>query len=138
MIASFAMVTRKEPASLGSEAGSGWRSARRVPDDDFLQRVVAGGWSDIAVNGAELRRRQRDRDILRTGVLGEAVPAGAQLNAVLAADDPVVRLVFLSLTGVLDQRDLGGAVEGGKRALQAAVLLTGEICTGGHVVCSFG
>src|SRR3546814_245044 len=123
MIASFAMVTRKEPASLGSEAGSGRRSARRVPDDDFLQRVVAGGWSDIAVNGAELRSRQRDRDIFRTGVLGEAVPAGAQLKAVLAADDPVVRLVFLGLTGVLDQRDLGGDVEGSERAFQAAVLL---------------
>src|SRR3546814_16379031 len=122
MIASFAMVTRKEPASLGSEAGSGRRSARRVPDDDFLQRVVAGGWSDIAVNGAELRSRQRDRNIFRTGVLGEAVPAGAQLKAVLAADDPVVRLVFLGLTGVLDQRDLGGDVEGGKHAFQAAVL----------------
>src|SRR3546814_19214999 len=82
--------------------------------------------SDL-VNGAELRSRQRDRDIFRTGVLGEAVPAGAQLKAVLAADDPVVRLVFLSLTGVLDQRDLGGDVEGGKRAFQAAVLLLGEV-----------
>src|SRR3546814_2983896 len=138
MIASFAMVTRKEPASLGSEAGSGRRSARRVPDDDFLQRVVAGGWSDIAVNGAELRSRQRDRDIFRTGVLGEEVPAGAQLKAVLAADDPVVRLVFLGLTGVLDQRDLCGDVEGGKRGFQASVLPLGEVCDGGHGVCSFG
>src|SRR3546814_14528520 len=138
MIASFAMVTRKEPASLGSEAGSGRRSARRVPDDDFLQRVVAGGWSDIAVNGAELRSRQRDRDIFRTGVLGEAVPAGAQLKAVLAAADPAVRLVFLGLPGVLAQRDLGGVGEGGKRAFQDAVLLVGEVSGCGESVCALG
>src|SRR3546814_17799444 len=100
MIASFAMVTRKEPASLGSEAGSGRRSARRVPDDAFLQWVVAGGWSDIAVNGAELRSRQRDRAILPTVFLGEPVPAGAQLKAVLAAVYPVVCLVFLFFIGV--------------------------------------
>src|SRR3546814_17293692 len=94
MIASFAMVTRKEPASLGSEAGSGRRSARRVPDDDFLQRVVAGGWSDIAVNGAELRSRQRDRAIFRTGVLGEAVPAGADRTSVGSGKGVSVRVDF--------------------------------------------
>src|SRR3546814_11515814 len=121
MIASLATGKRKEPASQGTEAGSGWCSGRRVPDDDLLQRVVAGGRSDIAVDGAELGSRQRDRDVFRAGVLGEAVPAGAQLEAVLAADDPVVRLVFLGLAGVLDQRDLGGDVEGGERDRKSVV-----------------
>src|SRR3546814_1041010 len=110
------------------------KTAYEVRISDWSSDVCS---SDL-VNGAELRSRQRDRDIFRAGVLGEAVPAGAQLKAVLAADDPVVRLVFLGLTGVLDQRDLGGDVEGGKRAFQAAVLLLGEVCDGGHDVCSFG
>src|SRR3546814_16525109 len=99
MIASFAMVTRKEPASLGSEAGSGRRSARRVPDDDFLQRVVAGGWSAIAVNGAELRSRQRDRDIFRTGFLGEAVVASGSSKAELQAVGTVVCPSFSRFLG---------------------------------------
>jgi hypothetical protein len=86
-----------------------WRvSVRRVPDDDLLGLVITGCWGDVAVDGTESGRGQRDGDVLLPGVLRDPAPAAAQFEAVLAADDAVIGLVVLRLAGVLHERDLGG------------------------------
>ena len=54
---------------------------RRVPDDDLLGLVVARSVGDVAVDGAELRRTQRDRDIFSARALANPVPARTQLDA---------------------------------------------------------
>src|SRR3546814_6446401 len=87
---------------------------------------------DIAVDGAELGCRKRHRHIFGTGVLREALPAGTELKAVLAADDAVIGLAVLGFATIRDDRDRRGDVEGGERAFEAAVRLDGEICDGGH------
>src|SRR4051794_28623853 len=68
--------------------GTGQRlgSAGGVPDDDLLGRVVAGCRRHIAVDRAELGGGERDRDVFLAGVLREPVPAGAELEPVLARD----------------------------------------------------
>ena len=70
-------------------AGAASGSARRVPDDGLLHRIVAGRIGDIAADGAELRGRDRHRDIFGAGVLREALPAVAKLEPLLAADDAI-------------------------------------------------
>ncbi len=96
-------------------------SADGVPDDDLLRRVVTGRRGDVAVDGPELGRRERDRDVFLAGALRDTVPAGAQLEAVLAGDDEVVGRGVLGLTGVGLKRDRGGDVEGGEGALILAL-----------------
>ena len=71
--------------------GAGWSlPVHRVPDDDLLRRVVAGRRGDVAVDGPELGRRERDRDVFLAGALRDPVPTRAELEAVLAGDDEVV------------------------------------------------
>src|SRR3546814_10160707 len=86
-----------------------------------------GSVGDIAVDGTELGRGERDRDIFGASILREAVPACAQLEAVLAADDAIIGFGFLGLAGVGDDGDRRRNGEGGERAFEAAVVLHGEV-----------
>ena len=75
-------------------------SVHRVPDDDLLGHVVAGGRCDVAVDRPEFRRRERDRDVFLAGALRDPVPSRAKLETVLAGDDEVVGGGVLRLAGV--------------------------------------
>src|SRR3546814_194754 len=79
-----------------------------------------------------------DRDIFGASILREAVPACAQLEAVLAADDAIIGFGFLGLAGVGDDGDRRRNGEGGERAFEAAVVLHGEVSDSGHDKNSFG
>ena len=107
-------------------------SVRRVPDDDLLGLVIAGSRGDVAIDGAEFRRGQRDGDVLLPGVLRDPVPTAAQFEAVLAADDAVIGLVVLHLAGVFHERNLGGDAERRELAFEGAVSLLCQCCDGSH------
>mgnify|MGYP006962355755 CR=1 FL=1 len=123
------------PPEGGAGAGA---SARRIPDDDLLRRIIARGVGDVAIDRAEFGSRERDRDIFGAGVLREALPACAQFEAVLAADDAVVGFAVLGLAVVGDDRDWRGDGQRCEVAFEAVVGLHGEVCDGSHVVSPKG
>lgn len=118
------------PLRGGADA---WALARRVPDDNLLRRIIAWRVGDVAIDRAEFGSRERDRDIFSAGVLREALPACAEFEAVLAADDAIVGFAVLGLAIVGNDRDRRGHSQGSQGAFEAVVGLHGEVCDGSHV-----
>src|SRR3546814_5140889 len=81
---------------------------------------------------------ERHRHIFGAGVLREPIPAGAQLEAVLAADDAEIGFAVLRLAGVGNDRDRGGDVQRRERAVHGAVGLRGKVGDSSHDQNSFG
>ena len=118
---------RRKRDRLGSRQVGGFQ---RIT---FLVGIVAGRGSDVAVDDADLRGRQLDRGVRLAGLLRDAVPARAKLEAVAPRDDTEVGCIVVGLAGVGQDGDRDVDVEGGEHAFQRAVLLDGEVCDrGGH------